>query len=160
MNNHSNDSAGNEVLVFTLGNQEYGLDILKVQEIRGHEPVTRMLGAPDYIKGVVNLRGAIVPIVDMRLRMKLEHATYDKQTVVIVLNLGQRVVGMVVDSVSDVMTLAVDQIRRAPTFGGATGSTTEYLTGLASLDDRMLILVDIEKLMAADDLELSERLAA
>jgi len=160
MNNLSNDSAGTEVLVFTLGNQEYGLDILKVQEIRSHEPVTRMLGAPDYIKGVVNLRGAIVPIVDLRLRMNLEHAAYDKQTVVIVLNLGQRVVGMVVDSVSDVMTLAADQIRPAPTFGGATGSTNEYLTGLASVNDRMLILVDIEKLTAADELALVERLAA
>jgi purine-binding chemotaxis protein CheW len=159
MNNLSNDSAGTEVLVFTLGNQEYGLDILKVQEICSHEPVTRMLGAPDYIKGVVNLRGAIVPIMDMRLRMNLEHATYDKQTVVIVLNLGKRVMGMVVDGVSDVMTLGADQIRPAPKFGDSTGST-EYMTGLASVDNRMLILVDIEKLMAADDLALVERLAA
>lgn len=159
MNNDSTNAAGTEVLVFTLGNQEYGLDILKVQEIRGYEPVTRMLGAPDYIKGVLNLRGAIVPIVDMRLRMKLERASFDKHTVVIVLNLGKRVVGMVVDSVSDVMTLAADQIRPAPKFGGP-GASTEYLTGLASVDDRMVVLVDIEKLMAADDLEMVERLAA
>jgi len=159
MNTDSANAVGTEVLVFTLGSQEYGLDILKVQEIRGYEPVTRMLGAPDYIKGVVNLRGAIVPIVDLRLRMNLEHATFDKQTVVIVLNLGKQVVGMVVDSVSDVTTLAADQIRPAPKFGDSTGAT-EYLTGLASVDDRMLILVDIEKLMAADDLALVERLAA
>jgi purine-binding chemotaxis protein CheW len=159
MNHHSTDSAGTEVLVFTLGSQDYGLDILKVQEIRGYEPVTRMLGAPDYIKGVINLRGTIVPIVDLRLRMSLERAAYDERTVVIILNLGERVVGMVVDSVSDVMTLHADQIHPAPEFGGPE-KATGHLTGLASVDERMLMLVDIEKLMAADDLQLAERLAA
>lgn len=157
MKNDSTNAAGTEVLVFTLGNQEYGLDILKVQEIRGYEPVTRMLGAPDYIKGVINLRGAIVPIVDLRLRLNLEHAAYDTHTVVIVLNLAERVVGMVVDSVSDVTALTPEQIQPAPKFDG---SMTAYVTGLASVEERMMILVDIEKLMSNDELASVEALAA
>jgi purine-binding chemotaxis protein CheW len=157
MNTISNDAAGHEVLVFTLGSEEYGLDILKVQEIRGYESVTRVVGAPDYVKGVINLRGIIVPIVDMRVRMRLENATFDQHTVVIVLNLHQRVIGMVVDSVSDVMTLSPERIQPAPKFGGAL---TSYLTGLASADNRMMILVDIEKLMAADELADVDALAA
>jgi purine-binding chemotaxis protein CheW len=157
MNDISHNDSGHEVLVFTLGSEEYALDILKVQEIRGYEPVTRVVGAPDYLKGVVNLRGVIVPIVDMRIRMNLERAASDQHGVVIVLNLTKRVVGMVVDSVSDVMMLKPEQIQPAPKFGGAL---TSYLTGLASADDRMMILVDIEKLMAVDELAGVETLAA
>jgi len=99
------DSNGNEFLAFTLGKEEYGIDILKVQEIRGYEAVTRIANSPDFIKGVVNLRGIIVPIVDMRIKFQLGEPTYDQFTVVIILNIGGRVVGMVVDSVSDVITL-------------------------------------------------------
>jgi purine-binding chemotaxis protein CheW len=152
------DSAGNEYLAFTLGREEYGIDILRVQEIRGYEPVTRIANAPDFIKGVVNLRGTIVPVVDMRIKFSLGTPTYDQFTVVIILNIGGRVVGMVVDSVSDVTTLTPEQIKPAPEIG--TSFDSDYLIGLGTLDERMLILVDIEKLMSSADMGLIEKLAA
>lgn len=139
-----------EVLAFKLGKEEYGIDILKVQEIRGYENVTRIASAPDYIKGVMNLRGIIVPVVDMRIKLKLGEPTYDQFTVVIILSIGGRVTGMVVDSVSDVTTLTPEQIKPAPNVG--TAMNTEYLTGLGSIDDRMLILIDIDQLMSSDEL--------
>ena len=147
-----------EYLAFTLGNEEYGIDILKVQEIRGYEAVTRIATAPAFIKGVINLRGNIVPIVDMRIKFNLEHVRYDAFTVVIILNVGGRVVGMVVDGVSDVLTLTSEHVRPAPEFGA--GFDTQYLIGLGSVDQRMLILVDIEKLMTSADMALIERAAA
>ena len=150
--------SGNEFLAFTLGQEEYGIDILKVQEIRGYEPVTRIANAPDFIKGVVNLRGIIVPIVDMRIKFNLGEPTYDQFTVVIILNIAGRVMGMVVDSVSDVTTLSPAQIKAAPEMG--TTFDTDYLIGLGTLDERMLILVDIDKLMSSDEMGLIEKLAA
>src|SRR5258706_16055991 len=153
-----NESAGNEFLAFTLGKEEYGIDILKVQEIRGYEAVTRIANSPEFIKGVVNLRGTIVPIVDMRIRFNLGEPSYDQFTVVIVLNIGGRVVGMVVDSVSDVTTLSPEQIKAAPEM--ASVLDTDYLIGLGTLDERMLILVDIDRLMSSPDMGLIEELAA
>jgi purine-binding chemotaxis protein CheW len=152
------DIAGHEFLAFTLGKEEYGIHILKVQEIRGYESVTRIANAPDFIKGVVNLRGIIVPIVDMRIKFNLGEPTYDQFTVVIILNIGGRVVGMVVDSVSDVTTLAPEQIKPAPEMG--TALNTDYLIGLGTLDERMLILVDIDRLMSSDEMGLIENIAA
>ena len=152
------EASGNEFLAFTLGQEEYGIDILKVQEIRGYEPVTRIANAPDFIKGVVNLRGIIVPIVDMRIKFNLGEPTYDQFTVVIILNIAGRVMGMVVDSVSDVTTLSPAQIKAAPEMG--TTFDTDYLIGLGTLDERMLILVDIDKLMSSDEMGLIEKLAA
>ncbi len=152
------ESGGNEFLAFTLGREEYGIDILRVQEIRGYEPVTRIANAPDFIKGVVNLRGTIVPVVDMRIKLNLGTPTYDQFTVVIILNIGGRVVGMVVDSVSDVTTLSSEQIKPAPEIG--TTFDTDYLIGLGTLDERMLILVDIDKLMSSAEMGLIEKLAA
>jgi len=143
-----------EYLTFTLGAEEYGVDILKVQEIRGYDSVTRIPDAPDFIKGVINLRGTIVPVVDMRLKFKLGKAEYNEFTVMIILNISRRVVGMVVDGVSDVMQLTAEQIRPAPEFGGAIN--TRYITGLGTLDERMLILVDIERLMSGADMALME----
>lgn len=152
------DPASREFLAFKLGAEEYGIDILKVQEIRGYEAVTRIANAPDFIKGVVNLRGIIVPIVDMRIRFRLGEPSYDQFTVVIILNIAGRVVGMVVDSVSDVTTLSPAQIRPAPEMG--TAFNTDYLIGLGTLDERMLILIDIDRLMSSDDMGLIDRLAA
>jgi purine-binding chemotaxis protein CheW len=152
------DIAGHEFLAFTLGKEEYGIHILKVQEIRGYESVTRIANAPDFIKGVVNLRGIIVPIVDMRIKFDLGEPTYDQFTVVIILNIGGRVVGMVVDSVSDVTTLSPEQIKPAPEMG--TALNTDYLIGLGTLDHRMLILVDIDRLMSSDEMGLIEKIAA
>jgi|SRR6185369_1835746 len=144
-----------EVVTFTLGKEEYGIDIQRVQELRGYDSVTRIANAPDYIKGVVNLRGVIVPIIDLRLKFNLEAPTYDQFTVVIVLNIRERIVGIVVDSVSDVITLEGEQIKPRPEMGAAMD--TDYLIGLGTLDERMLILVDIEKLMSSDDMGLIDR---
>jgi purine-binding chemotaxis protein CheW len=149
---------GKELLTFTLGSEEYGIDILKVQEIRGYDAVTRIVNAPDFIKGVINLRGVIVPIVDMRIKFRLSEPTYDAFTVVIILNVAGRVVGMVVDGVSDVITLGQDQLKAAPEFGATVD--TRFVLGLATIDERMIIVVDIERLMTSEDMELVEAAAA
>ncbi|MFK3661062.1 chemotaxis protein CheW [Scandinavium sp. NPDC088450] len=151
------EPSGQEFLVFTLGNEEYGIDILKVQEIRGYDQVTRIANTPSFIKGVTNLRGVIVPIVDLRVKFSQEDVEYNDNTVVIVLNLSQRVVGIVVDGVSDVLSLAAEQIRPAPEF--AVTLSTEYLTGLGALGERMLILVNIEKLLNSEEMSLLDSAA-
>ena len=143
-----------EFLTFTLGQEEYGIDIQKVQELRGYDTVTRIANAPAHIKGVVNLRGTIVPIVDMRIKFNLGEVDYTEFTVVIILNVAGRVVGMVVDSVSDVISLGPEQIRPAPDF--SSSFDIKYITGLGTVDSRMLILVDIEKLMTASDMALMD----
>ncbi len=158
IDNPQSDGSAREFLAFTLGGEEYGIDILKVQEIRGYEAVTRIANTPDFIKGVINLRGVIVPIVDMRIKFQLSTVEYDHQTVVIILNVAQRVVGMVVDGVSDVLTLTAAQIKPAPEFGSVLN--TEYLTGLGTIDERLLILMDIEQLMTSDEMALMENVAA
>jgi purine-binding chemotaxis protein CheW len=147
-----NPQSGNEFLTFRLGADEYGIDILKVQEIRGYDAVTTIANAPEFIKGVIDLRGTIVPIVDLRVKFSLGNVTYDQFTVVIILNVSNRVVGVVVDSVSDVLTLAPGQVKDAPEFGASVD--TRYVTGVGALDARMLILVDIERLMTSSDMAL------
>jgi purine-binding chemotaxis protein CheW len=131
-----------EFLAFKLGAEEYGVDILRVREIRSYEVPTRIAGAGDCVRGVINLRGVIVPIVDLRLQLRLAPVTADAFTVVIVLNLGHRLVGMVVDAVSDVITLAAEQWRELPDLQAA-----EHLLALGAVDDRLLLLLDIDKLM-------------
>ena len=147
-----------EYLTFRLGQEEYGLNILNVQEIRGYDSVTKIANSPAFIKGVINMRGIIVPIIDMRIRFNLGEATYNEFTVVIILNIGKRVIGMVVDAVSDVTSLANDQVRPAPEFG--TVLDTAYIDGLATVDERMIIIIDIEKLMTAEDMGLVDQAAA
>jgi purine-binding chemotaxis protein CheW len=146
-------TAAREYLTFRLSQEEYGIDILKVQEIRGYEPPTRIANAPTFIKGVVNLRGTIVPIVDMRLKFNCSQAEYNSFTVVIILNLRSRIVGIVVDSVSDVLELAADNIRIAPDIDSIIDNSC--ILGLGSVSERMLILLDIEKLMSSPDMGLS-----
>lgn len=141
-----------EFLTFTLADEEYALDILTVQEIRCYEPVTRIVGAPPFIKGVVNLRGAIVPIVDMRIKLALERVDYTDFTVVIILSIAGRLVGIVVDSVSDVLALTPEQIRPAPELGSAID--IRYITGLATIDQRMVIMLDIARLMTSKEMQL------
>jgi purine-binding chemotaxis protein CheW len=144
-----------EYLTFRLGEEEYGIDILKVQEIRGYEQPTRIANSPAFVKGVINLRGVIVPIVDLRLKFNLGSAEYNDFTVVIILNLGTRVIGIVVDSVSDVMELSPEQIRPAPDVGASVDA--DFITGLGALPGRMLILVEIERLMSAADMALADQ---
>jgi purine-binding chemotaxis protein CheW len=154
----SDNTSPLEFLAFTLGKEEYGIDIQKVQELRGYETVTRIANSPSFVKGVMNLRGIIVPVIDMRIRFNLGEPTYDQFTVVVILNIGSRVVGMVVDSVSDVTTLTREQIKPAPDMGSAFESG--HLIGLGTLETRMLILIDIEKLISSPDMGLVEKLAA
>jgi purine-binding chemotaxis protein CheW len=139
-----------EMLTFRLGKEEYGIDILRVQEIRGYEEPTRIANAPAHVKGVINLRGRIVPIVDLRLKFDIANPSYDAFTVVVILNVGDRVIGAVVDSVSDVIEIAADQVRPPPEM--EAGVDASYITGIGTLGERMLILVDIEKLMLANQL--------
>lgn len=149
----ASELVANEFLTFRLGGEEYGIEILKVQEIRGYDSITHIANSPDYIKGVINLRGIIVPIIDMRIKFNLAHAAYDQFTVVIILTVAGRVMGVVVDGVSDVITLADDQVRQTPGLGSAI--ETQYIMGLGTVDERMLILIDIEKLMSGSDIGLA-----
>jgi len=142
-----------EFLTFRLGSESYGIEILKVQEIRGYESPTTIANAPSFIKGVVNLRGVIVPILDLRVKFQLPETKYDEFTVVIILNVASRVVGVVVDSVSDVLSLDAEAIRPTPEFASATFDT-KYITGLANVDEGMLIMLDIEKLLSGAEMAL------
>ncbi|MBI2746495.1 MAG: chemotaxis protein CheW [Burkholderiales bacterium] len=145
-------SATREFLAFKLGREEYGVDILRVQEIRSFEQPTRMANAPAFILGVVNLRGVIVPIIDMRIKFGMAEVKYDSFTVVIVLNIGKQVIGMVVDGVSDVMTLTPEQLRPVPEFSGVIDNN--HVLAIGSVGDRMLILLDIERVMSSAELGL------
>jgi purine-binding chemotaxis protein CheW len=146
-----------EYLTFVLADESYGIDILKVQEIRGYDAVTKIANTPEFIKGVVNLRGLIVPIVDLRIKFGLGNVVYDDFTVVIILNLNGRVVGIVVDGVSDVMNLKGNQVRDVPDI--VSSIDTKYITGLATVEDKMFILVDIEQLMNSQEMALLDSAA-
>lgn len=141
-----------EFLTFTLGDENYALDILAVKEIRGYESPTKIANAPAFIKGVINLRGDIVPIVDMRIKFNVGQARYDEFTIVIVLHIANRIVGVVVDGVSDVVSLNKDQLRPPPNFGVAFDS--RYLLGLATINEQMIILVDINELISSEEMGL------
>lgn len=147
-----------EVLSFQLGKEQYGIDLLAVQEIRGYDHVTRIANAPDFIKGVINLRGIIVPIIDMRLRFNTGTASYNALTVAIILSVGDKVVGMVVDAVSDVVTLTPEQIKPAPDFGGAI--STAFMTGIASVDDRLITLLDVPSILSSAEVESLDEVIA
>jgi len=150
-------TGGKEYLTFTLGNEEYGIDILKVQEIRRYEKVTHIVNAPEFIRGVINLRGVIVPIIDMRLKFNLGSAEFTPLTVVVILNVAGRVIGAIVDSVSDVVQLSADAIKPPPQF--SAGLEVEFIEGLTSIDDRMVIIMDIEALMTGQDMALVDQAA-
>ncbi|MBK4738422.1 chemotaxis protein CheW [Noviherbaspirillum pedocola] len=151
-------NASHEYLAFQLGREEYGIDIQKAQEIHGYEAVPRIANAPDFIKGVVNLRGTIVTIVDMRIRLNLGTSTYDQFTAIVILNVNNGIVGIVVDSVSDVITLTAEQIQAAPEIGMAMNS--DHLIGLGTHNGQMLILVDIDRLISFAELGFATSLAA
>jgi purine-binding chemotaxis protein CheW len=144
--------ATSEVLVFVLGREEYGVDILKVQEIRGYEKVTPIPAAPEYLKGVVNLRGIIVPVIDLRVKFGMPDPRYDAFTVVVILRLARRVIGVVVDGVSDVMALRAQDVKPAPQLGSVVESS--FIEGLGTGGDRMVLLLDIEKLLSSGELNL------
>jgi len=141
-----------QFLSFQLGAEEYGIDILRVQEIRAYEKATRIPNTPDFIKGVINLRGVIVPVIDLRMKFGLESADYNEVTVVVVLNVANRTIGIVVDKVSDVLALGQGDIRPAPEFTARVDNA--FVRGLATLDERMLIIADIERLMTGAEMAL------
>ncbi len=143
-----------EFLSFVLGEEHYALDITTVKEIRGYEQVTKIANAPDFIKGVMNLRGDIVPVVDLRIKFNVGEATYNEFTIVIMLNVDERIVGIVVDGVSDVIRLSEEEMLPPPEFGVAFDS--RYLHGLADVDETMVILVNIESLINSNELGLVE----
>ena len=149
--------ATREVLVFVIGKEEYAVDILKVQEIRGYEKVTAIPAAPHYLKGVVNLRGVIVPVIDMRIKFGVAEPRYDSFTVVVILRLASRVVGIVVDGVSDVVPLAASDVKEAPRLGASVDAS--FLTGVATLGDRMVLLLDIEKFLSSGELAVLDSVA-
>jgi purine-binding chemotaxis protein CheW len=142
-----------QFLSFQLGAEEYGIDILRVQEIRAYEKATRIPNTPQFIKGVINLRGVIVPVIDLRMKFGLETAEYNEVTVVVVLNVADRTIGIVVDKVSDVLALGTDDIRPAPEFTARVENA--FVRGLATIDERMLIIADIERLMTGADMALA-----
>ena len=154
----SGEEAGREYLAFSLGGEEYAVNILQVQEIRAYERVTRIANMPAFIKGVMNLRGAVVPVVDLRVRFNVGAAEYGPSTIVIVINIGPRTIGMVVDGVSDVVILKPSDVRPAPQIAGVLSA--EFLEGVAILDQRMLIIVDINGLMSSKEMGLLETAAA
>jgi len=150
------DSEKREFLTFMLAGEEYGVDILRVQEIKGWDEVTKIPNTPDYIKGVINLRGTIVPIIDMRLRFDLEHKEYNATTVVVVLRIendkggNDRTMGVVVDAVSDVYNVPLRDIKPSPDFGMSVD--TEFVNGLATVGDKMIIVLNIDHMLNADEL--------
>lgn len=143
-----------EYLSFRLGAEEYGIDILRVQEIRSYEQPTRMAHAPDFIKGVIDLRGRIVPILDLRLKLQCPEASYTDFTVVIILDMGALLVGAVVDAVADVVTLTPELIKPVPQFEPQGHLDPAFVAGIASVGERMLILMDIEALLSSGELGL------
>lgn len=147
-------SLATEYLAFAVGDSQYGINIQRVQELRGYETVTRMANSPAFVKGVVNLRGNIVPIIDMRIQFGQSEPSYDHLTVVIIVRIGARTLGMVVDSVSDVVHCAPDEVKPPPPL--AHGGLSQYLIGLASMPDGLLMLVDIERLMTSPEFGLAE----
>jgi len=157
---HYNKNLDNAVqyLSFALGKEEYGVDILRVQEIRSWEPVSRIPNVPYYEKGVVNLRGSIVPILDLRERFNLSKAEYTPLTVVVVLQTGDnnktRIMGVVVDSVSDVISVDKTEIQSAPDFGAKVSN--EFINGLVSVNERMVMLLDVDKLLKLEELDQDE----
>jgi purine-binding chemotaxis protein CheW len=153
--------AGGQYLIFSLAGEEYGVDILKVQEIRGWSPVTRVPRTPPYLQGVLNLRGTVVPVVDLRLRFGLPKQEYDASTVVVVLAIatadrGQRVLGVVVDGVSDVLAIPAEAVKPAPELGAAVRS--EFLAGMATVEERVIVLLDTDRLLTADEVRSLEAL--
>jgi len=143
-----------QYLTFTLGPEEYGIELLKVQEIRGYSAITPIPNTPSHVKGVMNLRGTVIPVVDLRSRFGLETVEYTKFTVIIVASVGEKIVGIVVDAVSDVLTVSRGNIRATPDFG--VRAATRFITGLTTVGDHLAVLLDIEKLVSSDELAALE----
>ena len=154
LSHNDGDTEGDQYLTFMLAGEEYGVDILRVQEIKGLSGVTEIPNTPEFVLGVINLRGTVIPVVDLRLRFGMQSLEYSKVTVVIVMRVhkegGERIMGFVVDTVSDVYNIVSQDISEAPDFGSQVD--TSFVTGLASVDDKMVIVLDVDQLASEDDL--------
>ncbi len=139
---------GRQYLTFALGAEEYGVEILKVQEIKGYSAITPIPNTPSYVKGVMNLRGSIIPIVDLRAKLSMAEAAYNQFTVIIVVRVGAKTVGVVVDAVSDVLNIPLKDIQPTPDFGSQVDA--RFISGLAKAGERLVVLLDIEKVLVGD----------
>jgi purine-binding chemotaxis protein CheW len=159
MNGIEQNSTTNKYLTFVLATEEYAVDILRVQEIKGWSKVTPIPNTPDYIRGVINLRGTIVPIIDLRLRFSLERLDYGQMTVVVVVKVvsgsRERIMGIVVDAVSDVYDVAENEIKPPPDFGSVI--SMEFIRGLATVNEKMVIILDIDRLLNSGELAIVEQ---
>ncbi len=143
----------NQFLTFSLGTEEYGIDILRVQEIKGNSAITHIPNAPKHVKGVMNLRGTVVPVVDLRAKFSMEAVEYGKFSVIIVVMVGQKVSGLVVDAVSDVLNIAASEIRPAPDFGASCD--TRFISGVASIGEKLAVLLEIDKLLSEEEVAVT-----
>jgi len=159
MNGIEQNSTTNKYLTFVLATEEYAVDILRVQEIKGWSKVTPIPNTPDYIRGVINLRGTIVPIIDLRLRFSLDRLDYGQMTVVVVVKVvsgsRERIMGIVVDAVSDVYDVAENEIKPPPDFGSVI--SMEFIRGLATVNEKMVIILDIDRLLNSGELAIVEQ---
>jgi purine-binding chemotaxis protein CheW len=152
------DGGAGEYLAFALGDEEYGIELLKVQEIKGYSPVTPIPNTPPHIKGVMNLRGAVIPIIDLRMRFGMPAVEYNQFNVIIVINVDSKIMGLLVDAVSDVLNVGAGELRAAPDFG--TRADTRFISGMVSAGDKIAVLLDITTLLSEDDLAVAEAVAA
>ena len=139
-----------EFVTFTLAGEEYGVNIERVLEFIGYRPLTRIPNVPDFIQGMLNLRGSVVPVFDLRQKFGMPPKKYDKYTVIIITEIGSRIMGAIVDAVSDVVTLSSADIQDAPTLSSSI--RTDFIRGMASRDDKFLILLDIERIFSQEEL--------
>ena len=146
---------GGQYLTFALGDEEYGIELLKVQEIKGYSAITPIPNTPAHVKGVMNLRGAVIPIIDLRARFGMQTIEYNKFNVIIVINVGSRIMGLLVDAVSDVLNVGAEDVRPAPDFG--TRADTRFISGMASAGDKIAVLLNLENLLSEADLTISEQ---
>ncbi len=142
---------GTQFVTFCLGDEEYGIEILKVQEIIGLSSITRVPHLPDFIKGVINLRGIVVPVIDLRARFELAMAEYTDRTCIIILKVDDRIFGIIVDTVSEVISISQDNIQPTPSFGSRI--RTEFIKGMGKIGERLVILLDVERLLSDEELK-------
>ncbi|MCL6471581.1 MAG: chemotaxis protein CheW [Firmicutes bacterium] len=145
---------GDQFVTFTLEGEEYGVEILKVQEIIGYQGFTKVPNVPDFVKGVLNLRGSVVPVIDLRLKFSMKEKEYDKFTVILILEVKERIIGVIVDAVSDVVSLTEDDIQPTPDF--SSGIRADFIASMGRKDDKLIIILDIDKVLSESELEVLE----
>jgi len=144
-------SMGNQYITFTIENELFGVEILSVQELIGYKEITIVPNLPEYIIGVINLRGNVIPIIDLRKKFKLQTKNYDKFSVIIVLNINKRSIGLVVDSVHDVVSIPEEEISDTPMF--TTKINTTFIKNISQVDNKLVVILDTNKILSIDEIE-------